>query len=270
MSRPSNPVPDREISLPLDYQPPADSLLGRVILITGAANGLGRAAAVACAGAGASVILLDKELKKLESLYDELIVSGVPEPLIHGMNLEGVGPAEYMELATAIDQQFGRLDGLLHSAAMLGGLAPLQQYDPELWARTLHVNINAPFLLNQACIPLLKRSEDARVVFTSDRTGRLGRAFWGAYGIANGALEIMMETLAAELGADGSVRANSFDPGPVKTDLRRQAYPAEDVGTLPRPEDLANYYLYLLGPDSRALHGKRLGLAADRGSLSGQ
>lgn len=263
MSRTSIPDLGREAALPLDYQPPAGSLRGRIILITGAANGLGRAAAVACANAGASVILLDKELKKLEGLYDELIAAGAPEPVLHPMNLEGVGPAEFLELATAIDQHFGRLDGLLHSAAMLGELSPLQQYDPELWARTLHVNVNAPFLLNQVCIPLLRRSDDARIIVTSDRTGRQGHAFWGAYGVANGALEIMMETLALELGADGKVRVNSFDPGPVNTSFRRQAYPAEDTKILPRPESLANYYIYLLGPDSRALHGRRLGLSAN-------
>ncbi|MEX0731933.1 MAG: YciK family oxidoreductase [Aquisalimonadaceae bacterium] len=262
MSAPSIPDLGQEAVVPMDYQPPAGTLRDRVILITGAANGLGRAAAMACADAGARVILLDKALKQLERLYDELTAAGAPEPLIHPMNLEGVGPAEFLELATAVDQQFGRLDGLLHSASMLGELSPMQQYDPELWARTLHVNINAPFLLNQVCIPLLKRSKDARIVFTSDRTGRLGRAFWGAYGVANGALETMMEILALELGANSTVRINSFDPGAVNTGLRRQAYPAEDTAALSQPDDLAACYVYMLGPDSRALHGRRLGVAS--------
>lgn len=256
-------IPDLGLtaSVPLDYQAPDGALNDRVILITGAANGLGRAAAAACARAGATVIMVDKDLKRLEGLYDTLSAADTPEPLLHPMNLEAVGPAEFLELATAVDRQFGRLDGLVHSAVMLGELSPLQQYDPELWARTLHVNINAPFLLNQACIPLLQRSDDARLLFTTDVTGRVGKAFWGAYGVANGALETMMETLALELGPDSRVRVNSFNPGPVNTGLRRQAFPAEDTVTLNTPETLAACYVYILGPDGRGLHGRRLEIA---------
>ena len=245
-------------TVPLDYQPPPDSLAGRIVLVTGAANGIGRAVAAGCADAGATVILLDKNLKRLETLYDEITEAGAAEPVIHPMNLEGVGPAEFMELSTALHQQFGRLDALVHNAAMLGELAPLQHYDPELWARTLHVNINAPLLLTQVCLPLLARSDDARIIFTSDRTGRRGHAFWGAYGVANGALEIMMETLAAELGTDSSIRVNSFDPGPVNTAMRRQAYPAENPGTLRQAKDLVPCYLYMIGPTGAGLHGRRL------------
>jgi len=249
-----------EFTLPADFRPGPASLNDRVILVTGAANGLGRAAARACAGAGATVIMVDKELKKLESLFDEITndAAATVEPVIHPMNFEGVGPAEFMELATALDRNYGRLDGLLHSAALLGEMAPLQQFDPELWARTLHVNINAPFLINQACIPLLQRSADARLIFTTDRTGRRGRAFWGAYGVANGGLEIMMETLANEMGANSAVRVNSFDPGPVNTALRRQAFPAEDPRLLPDADAMSAYYIYMLGNESRSLHGRRL------------
>lgn len=255
-------APAQEDILPLDIPVHDNSLQDRIILITGAAGGIGSAVATASARAGATVILLDKALKKLEALHDRIAEKTRRPPLIHAMELEGVGPAEFLELATAIDQQFGRLDGLVHCAAMLGELSPMSQYDPELWARTLHVNVNGPFLLNQVCLPLLARSEDARLILTTDRTGRQGRAYWGAYGVANGALEIMMQTLAAETGADGPIRVNSLDPGPVNTGLRQQAYPAEDSNRLPQPEAVAGCYVHLLGGAGRQLHGRQLTCAA--------
>ncbi|MCC5810338.1 MAG: SDR family NAD(P)-dependent oxidoreductase [Ectothiorhodospiraceae bacterium] len=242
----------------LPATPPAiaDQLRDRVILITGVARGLGKAAAEACACAGATVILLDKELKPLEKLYDHIVAQGWPEPVIHPMNLEGVGPAEFLELATAIDQHFGKLDGLLHNAAFLGELSPMMNYDPEIWARVLHVNINAPFLLNHVCLPLMQRATDARLVFVSDAVGRRGKAFWGAYGASKAAVENMMETLSLELGR-GPVKVMSFDPGAVDTAMRRKAYPAESTDGQRQPEDLAAWFVYLMGPDSGHLHGRR-------------
>lgn len=233
-------------------------MTSRIILITGAAGGLGRAAARALSAAGATTILLDRNLKALESLYDEITAAGHEEPLLHPINFEGVGAAEYLELATAVDQQFGRLDGVLHSAATLGELSPLHQYDPDLWARALHVNINAPFMLNQVCLPLLQRSDSARLVFTSDAVGRRGRAFWGAYGISKAALENMMEILANELGAGSRVQVMTFDPGTVDTALRRRAYPTEPEGTHPSPDALAACYLRLFGAEGASLHGRRV------------
>lgn len=241
-----------------DFRPAADTLAGRVVLISGAAGGVGSAVARHCAAAGAELILLDKALKKLEALADELAGTGAPEPILHGMNLEGTGPAEYLELATAIDQQFGRLDGLVHCAAMLGELSPLSQYDLELWARTLHVNLNAPFLLNQVCLPLLDRSEDSRIIHTSDRSGRQGQAYWGAFGVSYAGVECMMQTLAAELSGKGRIRVSSLDPGPVDSPMRQQAYPAEQAARLGSLNDAARAYVYLLSAAGRAHHGVSL------------
>ncbi len=248
----------RELILPAELQAGPDSLCGRVILLTGAASGLGRAASRALAEAGATTILLDRQLKALETLYDEIVAAGHPEPVLHPINLEGVGAAEYLELATAVDREFRRLDGVLHSAASLGELSPMHQYNPDLWARALHVNINAPFLLNQVCLPLLQRSDDGRLVFTSDSVGRRGKAFWGAYAASKAALENMMETLACELGSGNRVRVMTFDPGVVDTPLRRTAYPGEDNQANTRPEQLGPCYVHLFGRAGAGYHGRRV------------
>ncbi len=257
MNKQDQPTLAAITELPNSLPAAGDALQDRVILVTGAAQGLGRATALACARAGATVIIVDKQLKALESLYDEIVATGAPEPVIHPMNFEGVGLAEFLELATAIDQHFRRLDGLVHNAALLGGLSPMTQYEPELWARVLHTNVNTPFLLNQVCLPLMQRSDSARLIFVSDTVGRQGKAFWGAYGASKAAVENMMETLALELGK-GPIRVLSVDPGPMATALRRKAFPAEDEHSLPTPERAADYLVHLLGPAGDSLHGRKL------------
>lgn len=258
MTQDDTPV---HFTVPQDYSPPADLLADRVVLITGAADGIGRALAETAARCGATVILLDKDLPKLEAVYDAIEGAGCPQPALYPMNLEGVGPAEFLELATTLDREFGRLDVLIHNAAMLGEQSPMHQYDHELWARVLHVNINAPFLLNQALLGLVQRSDRGRVLFISDQAGRRGRAFRGAYGVSKFAQEGMMETLAAELGNKRSVRTMSIDPGVVNTSLRRFCFPGENWQALAQPNDVAPRLLYPLGPDGDALHGARLSLA---------
>ncbi|WP_290651856.1 SDR family NAD(P)-dependent oxidoreductase [Aquisalimonas sp.] len=253
----------RWATIPRDYTPPADLLAERIVLVTGAASGLGRALAQTCAGHGATVVLLDKDLRQLEAVYDAIEQAGHPQPALYPLNLEGVGPAEYLELASSLDREFGRLDVLVHNAAMLGVLSPMQHYDAELWARVLHVNINAPFLLNKTLLGLLQRSERGRILFISDRAGRRGRAFWGAYGVSKFAQEGMMETLAAELGSRHAVRTMSVDPGIVNTALRRQCYPGEDSQALPQPNEVAPALLYPLGAAGNTLHGARLSLQAE-------
>jgi len=235
---------------------PQERLDGRLIAITGAAAGLGRAAAVALAAAGATTILVDRNLKGLESLHDAIVAAGHPQPVLHAMNFEGATINDYIEFATAIDGQFHRLDGLLHCAATLGELSPLSQYDADLWGRTLHVNLNAPFILNQVLLPLLDRSEAARLCFVTDELGAHPRAFWGAYAISKAALDSMMTMLSLELGERARVRVFGFDPGVVDTGLRRRAFPAEAAGTHPAPEDHAAVFVHLFGPAGHALHGQ--------------
>jgi NAD(P)-dependent dehydrogenase (short-subunit alcohol dehydrogenase family) len=240
-----------------DYQASADLLAGRIILVTGAGDGIGAAAAKACAAHGATVILLGRTTRKLEAVYDAIEEAGHPQPAIYPMNLEGAAPKDYEELAATIDNEFGRLDGLLHNASLLGTLTPLGQYDIEQWYKVMQVNLNAPFLLTRACLDLLKKSEDASVVFTSSSVGRQGRAYWGAYGISKAGNENMMQIWADELENNTSVRSNSINPGAVRTNMRARAYPGEDPNTLPRADEILATYLYLLGPDSRGVSGQQ-------------
>lgn len=241
-----------------DYTPAPGLLNGRIILVTGAGGGIGKAAARSFAAHGASVILLDKAVPALEAVYDEIVQAGHPQPAIYPMNLEGAAPQDYEELAAALEREFGRLDGLLHNAAFLGTLTPLAQYNVETWFKVMQVNLNAPFLLTRACLPLLERSQDASIVFTSDSVGRKGKAYWGAYGVSKFGLEGMMQILADELEGMPAIRVNSIDPGPVRTLMRNRAYPAENPAGLATPEQIMGVYLYLMGPDSKGISGQAL------------
>jgi NAD(P)-dependent dehydrogenase (short-subunit alcohol dehydrogenase family) len=240
-----------------EYQPRPDLLAGRVILITGAGDGIGAAAARACAAHGATVILLGRTTRKLEKVYDAIEQAGYPQAAIYPMNLEGAAPKDYDDLAATIEQEFGRLDGLLHNASLLGTLTPLGQYDIEQWSKVMQVNLNAPFLLTRACLELLKKSDDASLLFTTSSVGRQGRAYWGAYAISKAANENMMQIWADELESNTHVRANSINPGAVRTSMRARAYPGEDPNTLPKPDDILATYLYLLGPDSNGVRGQQ-------------
>lgn len=240
-----------------NYKPAADLLKDRIILVTGAGDGIGAAAAKSFAAHGATVILLGRSARKLEKVYDAIEQSGGPQPALVPLNLEKAVPEQYLELSTMLEKEFGRLDGLLHNAALLGTLTPLEQYDIKQWAQLMQVNLHAPYLLTRAVLPLLKNSKDASVLFTSSGVGRKGRAYWGAYAITKAAGENMMEIWADELEANTNIRVNSIDPGAVRTAMRAKAYPGEDPNSLPRPEEILSVYLYLLGPDSRGTTGMR-------------
>jgi NAD(P)-dependent dehydrogenase (short-subunit alcohol dehydrogenase family) len=240
-----------------DWNPAPDLLKDRVILVTGAGDGIGRACARAFAAHGATLILLGRTIRKLESVYDEIEQAGHPQPAIYPLNLEGAAPKDYEDLAATLQQEFGRLDGLLHNAAMLGTLTPIVHYDVELWLKSIQVNLNAPFLLTRACLGLLMASPDASVLFTSDRVGRHGKAYWGAYGAAKAGIEGLMQTLADELEVNTRVRVNSIDPGAVRTAMRALAYPGEDPGQLPSPDDIVKAYLYLMGAESQGRTGRQ-------------
>lgn len=239
-----------------DYTPAKDALSGRIILITGAGDGIGRTAALTFAQHQATVVLLGRTANKLEALYDEIDHAGCPQPAMISLDLASATPADYEAVANTIGNEFGRLDGLLHNAAELGTLTPIVLYDLQTWAKVLTVNQHAPLLLTRACLPTLKNSKDASIVFTTADVGRYGRAYWGAYGVAYFALEGMMQILAAELQVNTSIRVNSLDPGPVRTAMRARAYPGEDPSLLPKPADIMATYLYLMGPDSKGITGQ--------------
>ena len=233
-----------------------DELAGRVIAITGASSGIGRAVALACAKFGATVILIGRNARKLETVHGEIEAAGGPEPTIAVLDLEKALASDYDQLAAAITERFGRLDGLLHNAGLLGTLSPIEHYDVPTWCRVMHVNVTAAFALTQVLIPALKQSPDASVLFTSSSVGRRGRAYWGAYAVSKFATEGFMQILASEVENITSIRVNSLNPGRARTMMRRQAYPAEDINTLPLPETLTGPYIALLGPASRGITGQ--------------
>ena len=204
------------------------------------------------------MIMLDRDIHGLEQAYDAIVAAGHPEPAIYPMDLQGATPDDYSTLADTLATEFRRLDGLVHNAAQLGALVPFANFEHELWFQTLQTNLNAPYLLTMACLGLLNSSRDASVVFTSDAVGRKGKAYWGAYAVSKAGLECFMQVLADELEANTAVRANSIDPGPVRSALRKLAYPAEDNSMLNAPEDVIRPFLYLLGPASAGINGRAL------------
>ncbi|ABM19572.1 MULTISPECIES: YciK family oxidoreductase [Marinobacter] len=242
-----------------DYQAPADLLKDRIVMVTGAGSGIGRAAAKAYAAHGATVILVGRTVSRLEEVYDEIEAAGHPKPAIVPMNFEGAAVKDYEELAMTLEDNFGRLDGLLHNAGILGARSPVELYDPETWNKVMHVNATAPFLLSRAMIPLLRKSEDASMIFTSSGVGRQARAYWGAYAVSKFAVEGLAQLLADELDDERhNIRVNSLNPGATRTGMRVLAYPAEDPKKNPDPEQLMPIYLYLMGRDSKGVHGQQI------------
>lgn len=224
------------------------ALAGRLILVSGAYGGLGRVAAIACAQAGATVVLLGRKTPKLNRVYDAIARhpdGPLPEPVNLPLDLAGAGPDDYADLAARLDAQFGRLDGLLHCAAEFNGLTPLEHTDPAAFARTLHVDLTARWWLTQACLPLLRRAGDSAVVFTVDDSERTAQAYWGAYGIAQHGLAAMVAMLGAELAAT-QVRVSGLRPGPMRTPLRATAYVEADDEHARAPGDYAKACVTLL------------------------
>jgi len=235
-----------------------DELKNRVILITGAGDGIGRAAALACARHGAEVVLLGRTQAKLEAVYDEINAAGWQEPAISVLDLARADGPGYFQIAEQIAKTWGRLDGLLHNAGMLGQRAPIEHYDIGIWHQVMHLNLNVPFILTQVLMPALRNSPDASVVFTSSGVGRQGRAFWGAYAASKFGVEGLSQTLADELKTEGKIRVNYINPGGTRTRMRAAAYPGEDPASRPEPATLMAPYLWLLGPASRGVTGQSL------------
>lgn len=242
----------------LDYQAPRDLLQDRIIMVTGAGSGIGRVAAKTYAAHGATVILVGRTVAHLEQVYDEIEAAGHPQPALVPMNFESAVARDYEELAMTIEDNFGRLDGLLHNAGILGNRSPVELYDPEMWNKVMQVNANAPFLLSRAVIPLLRKSQDASMIFTSSSVGRKARAYWGAYAVSKFAIEGLCQLLADELDDErNNIRVNSLNPGATRTNMRARAYPAENPENNPAPEELMPIYLYLMGPDSKGITGQQ-------------
>jgi NAD(P)-dependent dehydrogenase (short-subunit alcohol dehydrogenase family) len=242
----------------LRFQPHATQLQGRVVAVTGAGDGIGRAVALAAAAHGARLVLIGRSVRKLEAVHARIAALDAAEASIAPLDLEKAIARDYDQLADALRQRYGRLDGLVHNAGVLGMLAPIEQYDVPTWCRVLHVNLTAAFALTQVLLPVLRASSDASIVFTGSGPAHRAHAYWGAYAVAKSGIEALSQLLAEELESSATVRVNALNPGPVRTRLRRQAYPAEDIGKLAAPEDVVRPYLWLLSEASRGITGQSL------------
>nr|WP_258240063.1 YciK family oxidoreductase [Pseudidiomarina homiensis] len=233
------------------------SLEGKVILVTGAGDGIGKEAALTFAKAGATVILLGRTVSKLEAVYDDVIAAGGAEPAIVPLDLKGATFTHYQGLCATIVEQFGHLDGLLHNASLLGVLSPFEHIDHGNWHDLMQVNVTAQFLMTQALMPALKKAEHASIVFTSSGVGRKGRAFWGPYSVSKFATEGLAQVMADEY--EGSnIRINVINPGATRTSMRARAYPAEDRSKLKTPTEIMPTYLYLMSDASLDVNGQSL------------
>ncbi|MEE8365105.1 MAG: SDR family NAD(P)-dependent oxidoreductase [Gammaproteobacteria bacterium] len=229
--------------IPETFSPRDDLLQDKIILVTGATGGFGKVISLACARHGATAILLAKNLRLVEALYDEIEKAGYPKPAIYPMNLEGATEHDYQELAQNIEKEFGRLDGLIHCAALLGAPTPFEHSDTETWYKVHQVNLHAPYLLTRSVISLLKKSKHSSLVFMIDDKKT---AYWDAYSVSKQGVAAMAQLIAAEF--EGSPHhVNCINPGKTKTALQLRAFPAaSDNDLLPAPEDHTDMFLYLM------------------------
>jgi len=241
-----------------NYQPQANAFHGKVIMVTGAGSGIGKALAVKLASFGATLILLGKTLTKLEQVYDEIEQLHYPIAAISEFDLETAGEMQYQQLVDNIGTEFGQLDGLIHNASILGDLTPIEFVEQEMWDKVININLTANFKLTQALLPLLKSSNEASLVFTSSGVGRKGRAYWGPYSVSKFAIEGLMQILAEELQTNTHIRVNSINPGATRTTMRASAFPGEDPLSLPTPEQILPGYLFLQSQASQSINGVAL------------
>ncbi|MEO8304343.1 MAG: SDR family NAD(P)-dependent oxidoreductase [Betaproteobacteria bacterium] len=233
-------------------------LSGRVIMVTGSTGGLGKPLALACAARGATVVLHGRVVRKLEALYDEIVAAGHPQPTILPLDFANATADDFGNVAGAIRAQLGRLDGLVHTAAFLGSLGPIEHQSFDAWQKVMRVNLTAAMALTRSSLPLLSAAPDASVVLTLDTRADDARAYWGAYGASKAGLLALAMTLADEWEARANLRVNAVTPGPMRTPLRMLTHPGEDRSALPQPESLVPLYLYLVGAQSKAESGVRI------------
>ena len=230
------------------------SLQDKIILVTGAGDGIGKAVSKRYAAEGATVILAGKNQQNLEAVYDEIETAGGPQPAVLAVNFETATPVDYQNLAELIENEFGLLDGLLINAAWLGQSSSLSQYDIENWYKVMQINLNAPFMLTRILLPLLNKSNAASILFNLDEKNS---AYWGAYGVSKAGLESYMKILADELDSDNNpIQVNAIKPDKARTKLRMKAYPGEDPNTIPLADEITDHFVELMDVDAHDFHGE--------------
>lgn len=248
-------------AIPLTYEqifsstPARDLLKDRVIMVTGAGDGIGRVAALEYAKHGATLVLAGRTVPKLENTYDEIVAVGYKEPTIYPIDFNGAQESDYEEMEILIEEKLGGLDGVLFNAGVLGSRRAISGYYLNDWDKCMNVNVRSQFMMTKALLSLLDRRPDGKIIYTSSGVGRTGKAHWGAYAVSKFATEGLMQVLADDLDGISTTCVNAINPGPTRTKMRSTAYPAEDPGTLKTPEELMPLYLYLMGPESAGISG---------------
>ena len=246
------------MTLPKDYKAQQNALTEKVILVSGGGSGIGKSAGLIFAEHGADLILVGKNPAHLESTYQEFLDKNLKPPLLHVMDLEKSNENDFQEINTVIEKEFGKLDGLLNNAGILGDKTPLENYKIDVWKKVFDINVHASFLLTKSLLPVLKTAVNSSIIFTSSGVGKRGKAYWGAYSLTKFATESMMQIFSEELENTSNVRVNSIDPGRVRTKMRAAAYPAEDPLSLLEAKDIMNAYLYLMSNDSLETKGESI------------
>lgn len=247
------------INIDTHYPITPGELAGKVILVTGANKGFGRAMTLDLAKAGATVIMLGRDLGGLETVYDEVVAKGYTEPMLYPLDLEGAEPGHYEEMAQRISKEFGQIDGIVHNASILGTMMQIAEYDINIWYSVMQINVNAQFMLTQFLIPCLKKAESTRIIFLSSTVGRAGRAYWGAYSVSKFATEGFAKGLSEELEHTG-IKVNTLNPNKMRTKMRQDAYPAENRDELPTPEEKSPAIVYLFSDEAKKYNGEMLEL----------
>jgi len=243
-----------------NYANANNSLTGKTILISGAGSGIGKAVALDCAKAGATVILLGKDQTKLETVYDEITALNAPQPAIYPLNLLSATEHDYTAMHDILSEEFDCIDGIIHQAGILGTSTPVANYTLMQWQNVFQVNLTSAFMLTKTLHPLLKQAPHASIVFTTSSTAQTGKAYWSAYSASKAGLENLAQTLKYEYDQTSNIRINCLEPGAVNTPFRAFAFPAEDPNTLKTPSDISPAFIYLMSDESKDINGERVTL----------
>lgn len=241
-----------------DYQAPLDLLKDKIILVTGAGQGIGEAVALHYARYGATLILLGRNEKKLAKVYDRIEALGAPRPAAIPLDLSQATEVTLDKTVAVIYREFGRLDGLLHNAHSSRRLSPLINQKLDDWLEMFRINTAIPFALTRACLPLLKASSDASVLLTGETHALSPKAYWGGYSISKAGLSNFLAIATSEWDHLSHLRINMIVPGPVHSPFRTKTHPGEAKQELPPITSLLPIYLYWMGKDSRGRCGETI------------
>ena len=227
-----------------------DHLKDKNILITGASKGIGRSLAVNLSKHKANVILLARNEDLLDSLYDEIKEKYNTNPMIIGCDLSQFEEDKAQEIANVVSKNYKCLDALINNASILKKMSSVNDYDLKSWKKVLNVNLTSAFLLSKYLMPLMMDSELPRIIFTSSGVANKGKAYWGAYSVSKAGIKNLSEILNDELNSLTNFKVFNFNPKETRTEMRALAYPAENPSSVKAPDELINYYLWMLSERS--------------------